>query len=117
MTDKIKEALEALEEIKRVPLRNYELIRHAILNIIDSNDLYNERNVLQSQEWQPIESYVKAPHHVMVYTKNGAMMFATMYDHIWYGSGTSGVSKVRLQDEWTPTHFMPLPQPPKKGGG
>ncbi len=82
------------------------------------DDIDKIRQALSAEEdkWLPISDYKKTPYHVMVYTKNGAMMFATMHAHIWYGSGTSGVSKVRLQDEWEPTHFIPLPAPPRNEG-
>lgn len=73
----------------------------------------NQPTCVTVDEWRPISTYVKTPRHVMVYTKNGAMMFSVMHDHIWYGSGTSGVSKIRLQDEWEPTHYMIIPNPPQ----
>lgn len=73
--------------------------------------------------WQPIET---AP-------KDGTEIIA-MYMHIdtqivhnafwledeegkdtgWWSYDKSEVSRVQLDDYWTPTHWMPLPPPPEK---
>jgi hypothetical protein len=89
-------------------------------------------------QWQPIETAPKDGTYVLVFRMDcgvtpivhvafynsekdwgefGFMTGETKEDYIgWWSYTRSSVTQEKLDDHWTPTHWMPLPEPPKGEG-
>lgn len=79
-------------------------------------------NVGRDMEWQPIETAPRDGTYVLLYEPNldiasGNKTFVGKFGRVKYDSyGSKGVIFEDLSTEpwdWYPTHWMPLPEPPK----
>ncbi len=60
-------------------------------------------------EWQPIETAPRDATHVLGYA-DGEM--TTVYWTTWGGWSLVAPGGYAEEDDWEPTHWMPLPAPP-----
>lgn len=63
----------------------------------------------QHTEWQPIETAPKDGTHVLAY--DGSNMTTVKWDRDYWALIEQGY--YAEDNEWWPTHWMPLPKPPK----
>lgn len=67
-------------------------------------------------EWQPIETYPGGPHQVLCgHREKRWIRFGRHYPEFrkWYYSGTNERSQWAQVEGDEPTHWQPLPEPPK----
>jgi hypothetical protein len=65
-----------------------------------------------TMEWQPIETAPKDGTPVLGYRDVDGVM-ATVYWTTWGGWSLVAPGGYAEEDDWEPTHWMPLPDPPK----
>lgn len=71
---------------------------------------------LKATEWQPIESAPKdgSDFYVLAHQVFGENAYQTHGIGYWHASKKEPTCRDSVCDEFSPTHWMPLPQPPKK---